>query len=297
MGLLLAFAITLPVLEWFRQSAVLKLGHRLDGRLRLIALSRLPKLSSQYFQRFSAGDLIECLYSVRAANQIPLLISWVAFYFCQLIFTAAGVVFLDWFSGILALLKVGANALIMKVNDQLGSEEQRARTYLGLLSRFYMDSMLGLVAIRTHSAERTIQRECEGHLSEWVKTKLTVLRRQLWLEVFVSPGERITVAEATITRDQYGPVTAIAWWDDQYEDPIYLVSSLCILEDPCDWYSLRFTIETLFSDQKSRGFHLHFYPVTSTQSTHEHFNQKSNWHPHKNAFLLPRLCYNLTSTG
>ncbi len=51
-------------------------------------------------------------------------------------------------------------------------------------------------------------------------------------------------------------MTAIAWWDDQYSDPIYLISNLSVLEDPCDWYSLRFVIETLFSDQKSRGFHL-----------------------------------------
>ena len=42
----------------------------------------------------------------------------------------------------------------------------------------------------------------------------------------------------------------------EYEEPIYLVSNLPIHEDPCDWYSLRFCIETLFSDQKSRGFHL-----------------------------------------
>ncbi len=86
-----------------------------------------------------------------------------------------------------------------------------------------------------------------------------------FLNLGVSPGERITVAGATITRDQYGPVTAVAWWDDQYEDPIYLISNLCILEDPCDWYSLRFTIETLFSDQKSRGFHLHKSHISDPQ--------------------------------
>jgi len=28
-------------------------------------------------------------------------------------------------------------------------------------------------------------------------------------------------------------------------------------EEACGWYSKRFKIETLFSDQKSRGFHLH----------------------------------------
>lgn len=53
----------------------------------------------------------------------------------------------------------------------------------------------------------------------------------------VCTGERITLPEVTITQKQYGPVQAIAWWDDQYSDPIYLISNLSILEDPCDWYS------------------------------------------------------------
>jgi hypothetical protein len=28
-------------------------------------------------------------------------------------------------------------------------------------------------------------------------------------------------------------------------------------EEACSWYTKRFKVETLFSDQKSRGFHLH----------------------------------------
>ena len=73
----------------------------------------------------------------------------------------------------------------------------------------------------------------------------------------VWPGGRIILPSATMTQKYYGPVQAIAWWNAEYEGPIYLVSNLSIHEDPCDWYSLRFCIETLFSDQKSRGFHLH----------------------------------------
>ncbi len=61
----------------------------------------------------------------------------------------------------------------------------------------------------------------------------------------------------TITRDQYGPITAIAWWEETEEEPLYLISNLSVEQDPCDWYEIRFTIETFFSDQKSRGFHLH----------------------------------------
>jgi hypothetical protein len=56
-------------------------------------------------------------------------------------------------------------------------------------------------------------------------------------------------------------VQAIVWWDGEYEDPMYLISNLSIHEsihkDLYDWYSLRFCIETLFSDQKNRGFHLY----------------------------------------
>ena len=80
-------------------------------------------------------------------------------------------------------------------------------------------------------------------------------------ELQVQPGGRITLFSVAITQKQYGPVQTVAWWDEEYEDPIYLVSNLSIHEsihkDPCEWYSLRFSIETLFSDQKSRGFHLH----------------------------------------
>jgi len=75
-------------------------------------------------------------------------------------------------------------------------------------------------------------------------------------ELQVQPGGRITLLSVAITQKRYGPVQAIAWWDEEYEDPIYLISNLSIhesvLKDPCDWYSLRFCIETLFSDQKSR---------------------------------------------
>jgi hypothetical protein len=80
-------------------------------------------------------------------------------------------------------------------------------------------------------------------------------------ELQVQPGGRIILLSVAITQKRYGPVQAVAWWDEEYEDPIYLVSNLSIYEsidkDPCEWYSLRFSIETLFSDQKSRGFHLH----------------------------------------
>lgn len=48
----------------------------------------------------------------------------------------------------------------------------------------------------------------------------------------------------------------IAWWDAQYDEPIYLVSNMQSVETACAWYRKRAHIETFFSDQKSRGFQL-----------------------------------------
>lgn len=71
------------------------------------------------------------------------------------------------------------------------------------------------------------------------------------------PGEQISLPEVLFTRQQYGPIHAIAWWRNGYLEPIYLVTNLELIEEACHWYAKRFRIETFFSDQKSRGFNLH----------------------------------------
>jgi len=76
-------------------------------------------------------------------------------------------------------------------------------------------------------------------------------------ELMVQPGECIDLPDVTFTLQDYGPVLAIAWWKVRYKEPIYLVTNMELMEEACHWYSKRFRIETFFSDQKSRGFHLH----------------------------------------
>ena len=75
--------------------------------------------------------------------------------------------------------------------------------------------------------------------------------------VSLHPGEQISLPEVLFTRQNYGPIHAIAWWRKGYLEPIYLVTNLDLMEEACHWYAKRFRIETFFSDQKSRGFNLH----------------------------------------
>jgi len=70
-------------------------------------------------------------------------------------------------------------------------------------------------------------------------------------------GSMISLSNAYFTAQELGPVTAIAWWGDPYEKPIYLITNHLDPRQACRDYRKRFKIETMFSDKKSRGFHIH----------------------------------------
>jgi hypothetical protein len=76
-------------------------------------------------------------------------------------------------------------------------------------------------------------------------------------DITPSQGQCTGIADVQFTQKAYGPVLAVAWWDRNCDEPIYLVSNFALPEEVCFWYRKRFRIETFFSDQKSRGFHLH----------------------------------------
>ena len=75
-------------------------------------------------------------------------------------------------------------------------------------------------------------------------------------DIGIMPGVPWGVPDVLFTQQAYGPVQAIAWWRDNCKDPIYLITNMDCVEEACYWYSKRFQIETFFSDQKTRGFHL-----------------------------------------
>ena len=54
-------------------------------------------------------------------------------------------------------------------------------------------------------------------------------------------------------------------WAKGYQDPLYLVSNMDAAEEACRYDQKRFRIETFFSDQKSRGFHIHKSHISDPQ--------------------------------
>ena len=79
------------------------------------------------------------------------------------------------------------------------------------------------------------------------------------------PGTLIELKEVSVTRDAYGPIMVLCCWAKGYHEPLYLVSNLATAEEACHFYQKRFRIETFFSDQKSRGFHIHKSHIADPQ--------------------------------
>jgi Transposase DDE domain len=80
-----------------------------------------------------------------------------------------------------------------------------------------------------------------------------------------TPGTLIALQEVQFTRDAYGPVMVLSCWAKGYQEPLYLVSNMDTAEEACRYYQKRFRIETFFSDQKSRGFHIHQSHISDPQ--------------------------------
>lgn len=73
----------------------------------------------------------------------------------------------------------------------------------------------------------------------------------------VKPDVCLVLEGVGFTMQDYGPLLALACWELDYAAPIYLISNLENAEMALKHYKRRYRLETLFSDKKSRGFHIH----------------------------------------
>lgn len=83
-----------------------------------------------------------------------------------------------------------------------------------------------------------------------------------WNRVFtvgnlpLTRGEAVCLADVRMTAKQYGPIRLIGVWDATQQEPIYLITSLADADEAVEQYRLRFRIECMFANHKSRGFRI-----------------------------------------
>lgn len=168
-GILLAFVIVPLILEYPISSTVLRMGRRLETRLRIALLEKIPRLGDRYFHSRLTSDMTQRAHDLRGLRNLPSLgvnLLRTAF---QLILTTIGVIWLDPINASLAILgTVFFFGLTFLTRPILEEQDLRLRTQTGALSRFYLDALLGLVPARTHGAERSMRRQHEVQLLDWI---------------------------------------------------------------------------------------------------------------------------------
>ena len=80
----------------------------------------------------------------------------------------------------------------------------------------------------------------------------------------IQPGKLIELKDVYITREAYGPIMVLCCWAKGYQEPLYLVSNLATAGG-VSLVSQALPHRDLFSDQKSRGFHIHQSHISDPQ--------------------------------
>lgn len=169
--ILLVFLIAPLLLEFPVTSSILRMGRRLETRLRIAFLQKIPRLGDKYFRSRLTSDMMQRAHDLRQLRMLPGLgFNFLRTIF-QLILTTIGVIWLDPLSAPLAIIgTIFFTALTFLTRPLLEERDQRLRTHIGALSRFYLDALLGLVPAKTHAAERSFRRQHETHMYEWFRT-------------------------------------------------------------------------------------------------------------------------------
>jgi ABC-type bacteriocin/lantibiotic exporter with double-glycine peptidase domain len=176
-GLFITFALALLLIDAASAGGLFWMGRRLEARLRLSFLRKIPRLPDRYFSSRPVSDMAERAHSIARVRELP----WLAGDFLRAVLglavTAAGIAWI-YPAGVPVALLAAAIAVGIPLASRPWIEEAdlRVRTHLGALGRFALDSFIGIAAVRAHRAEVSIAREHEGLLCEWARASRGFIR-------------------------------------------------------------------------------------------------------------------------
>ena len=169
-GALVLLLVALYFVEWPVARELWASGSRLEMRLRQAFLRKLPLLGDRYFQSRPISDMAERAHLLHWLRLLPGQGGQLVRTICEMIATTAGVLWL-YPSGAPWVLALVGLMLILPLGCQpaLVERDMRMRGHAGGLARFYLDALLGLSAIRAHTAEPALRTEHGSRLREWAR--------------------------------------------------------------------------------------------------------------------------------
>ncbi len=176
-------ALVLLLIEFSNIRELQRQGRQLEIRLRQAFLHKIPRLNDRYFHSRTISDMAERAHHVHRLRGLPAWSGQLLRAFAELSFTVAGIIWLDPQLTLLAICSgLLALGIPLLAQPALNERDLRARSHEGALSRFYLEAMLGLSAVRAHCAERAVRSQHEGLLSEWARASTATLRLSLLIE-------------------------------------------------------------------------------------------------------------------
>ncbi|HEX8380185.1 MAG TPA: cysteine peptidase family C39 domain-containing protein [Allosphingosinicella sp.] len=168
---LLVFAALLLAIEYAGGLGTLRWGRKLEARLRVALLAKIPRLNDRYFHSRPISDMADRSHNIQSIRGVPSLGLSLIRTVLELGITFAGVLILApdvW--GLAIVLTVATLGIPFLIQNLLNERDLRVRNHAGALTSFYLDALLGLAPVRAHRAERSVQGQHESLLVEWSRS-------------------------------------------------------------------------------------------------------------------------------
>jgi len=216
---LVAFLLFLSALvlgDLWQALGLARLGRGLETRLRIAFQTKIPRLGDRYLQSRPMSDMAERMHSVHRLRLLPGLGGRLLRVAAEILFTTAGLIWLDPAHALLAIFTTACIlGLPLTTHALLTERELRSRTHGGALSRFSLDALLGLTAVRTHGAERAMHREFENRLTEWARAGLHLQRAVVGVggvQGLLGFGLAAGLVAAYVSGGEVSGVLLLAYW-------------------------------------------------------------------------------------
>lgn len=182
-GAVVIFVTGLLMLEVPIASGLLQIGRKLEARLRIAFQEKIPRLGDRYFHSRLNSDMAGRYHQIHHIRLLPELGGQVVRFTFELLFTGAGVIWLDPAAAPLVIAMVVVSiGLNLAMQPALSERDMRVQNHEGALSCYYLDAFLGLMPLRAHRAEHALRRRHELQLGEWTQAALSVERLVVWVE-------------------------------------------------------------------------------------------------------------------
>jgi ATP-binding cassette subfamily B protein len=177
------FVVALLALEMPIAEGLFRLGRQLEARLRAALFHKLARLDDRYLASRLNSDMAQRCHDAHRLRLLPELGSQLLRACFELLATVAAIAWLDPPSAPLAVAAAAcAVGVPLAAQPLLRERDLRVRTHAGAMSRYYLDTLLGLIPICAHGAEHAVRLEHQGLLEEWARAGLGAQRATVVVE-------------------------------------------------------------------------------------------------------------------